>query len=142
MTRHALSAEDRRFLEDFEAGRYPPERFDHRAHVKLAYVYLAESDTETATSRLRRALLAFLGLHGLDASKYHATMTAAWILAVRHFMHVSAPAACADAFIEANPTLLDSRIMLSHYSADLLFSKEARAHWVEPDLAEIPRHQA
>jgi len=44
------------------------------------------------------------------------------------------------AFIEANPILLDGKIMLTHYSADLLFSEEARARFVEPNLDEIPRH--
>jgi len=38
--------------------------------------------------------------------------------------------------------LLDSKIMLTHYSADLLFSDEARARFVEPNLDPIPRHAA
>jgi hypothetical protein len=44
----------------------------------------------------------------------------------------------ADALIEANPILLDSRIMLTHYSTDSLFSDQARARFVEPDLDPIP----
>ena len=32
----------------------------------------------------------------------------------------------ADDFIERNPQLLDTKIMLTHYSADLLFSDQAR----------------
>jgi hypothetical protein len=42
-------------------------------------------------------------------------------------------------FIARNPVLLDSKVMLSHYSAEVLFSDEARAGFVEPDLAPIPR---
>jgi hypothetical protein len=30
--------------------------------------------------------------------------------------------------------------MLTHYSAEVLFSPEARARFVEPDLEKIPRH--
>lgn len=30
--------------------------------------------------------------------------------------------------------------MLTHYSADVLFSPEARAGFVEPDVQAIPRH--
>jgi hypothetical protein len=40
----------------------------------------------------------------------------------------------------SNPILLDSKIMLTHYSAEVLFSPEARARFVEPNLESIPRH--
>jgi hypothetical protein len=55
-------------------------------------------------------------------------------------MHRSPEATSADDFIERNPLLLDSKIMLTHYSAGLLFSDAARAEFVEPDLDPIPRH--
>lgn len=135
-----VSADDLRFRDEFEAGTLPPSAFDHRAHVRLAYSYLAEYDDATALARMREALVSFLRHHGIDESKYHETLTHAWILAVRHFMERSAGAASADAFIDANPPLLDSRIMLTHYSADLLFSPEARARFVGPDIEPIPRH--
>ena len=51
-------------------------------------------------------------------------------------------ASSADDFMARNPLLLDSKIMLTHYSADLLFSDQARAEFVEPDLDPIPRHAA
>lgn len=142
MTTFRMSPGDRAFRQDFESGRIEPSDFDHRAHVRLAYVYLAELDPESARGRVRDALLGFLKHHGIDPAKYHETLTAAWTLAVRHFMEQSEGAPDADAFIEANPRLLDSRIMLTHYSADLLFSTEARGHFVEPDLEQIPRYGA
>ena len=138
--KHQLSNDDRRFRADLEACRFPPGMFDHRGHLRLAYVYLTESDTETAVASMRAALLDFLRHHGVDVSKYHETITRAWVLAVRHFMEISPSASSADAFIDANPILLDSKIMLTHYSAELLFSEEARARFVEPDLDRIPRH--
>ncbi|MGH9867247.1 MAG: hypothetical protein ACREAA_03660 [Candidatus Polarisedimenticolia bacterium] len=139
--KHQLSAEDRSFRADFEACAVSPDTFGHRAHVRLAYTYLAENDADTATTLMRTALLAFLRHHGIDMTKYHETMTRAWILAVRHFMEISSSSSSADAFIAGNPILLDGRIMLTHYSADLLFSQEARARFVEPDVDPIPRHE-
>jgi hypothetical protein len=53
-----------------------------------------------------------------------------------------AEAVSADDFINRTTILLDSRIMLTHYSADRLFSQHARAAYVEPDLNPIPRHAA
>jgi hypothetical protein len=142
MLSHNLSKNDREFRAAFEAGAYAPADFSHRAHVRLAYVYLAGSDVDLALERMRAALVSFLSHHGIPASKYHATLTRAWILAVHHFMHRSPEASSADDFIERNPLLLDSKIMLTHYSADLLFSDQARADFVEPDLDPIPRHAA
>ena len=137
---HRVSPDDRLFVTRLEDSTLAPSEFDHRAHVRAAYVYLAEFDPEAATARMRSALLTFLQHHGIPASKYHATMTKAWILAVRHFMALTPDAESADAFIAANPQLLDSRIMLSHYSASLLFSPEARAEFVEPDQSPIPKY--
>jgi hypothetical protein len=37
--------------------------------------------------------------------------------------------------------VLDTKIMLTHYSAEVLFSPEARALFVEPDLDPIPRYR-
>jgi hypothetical protein len=142
MLSHNLSKNDREFRAAFEAGAYAPADFSHRAHVRLADVYLAGSDVDLALERMRAALVSFLSHHGIPASKYHATLTRAWILAVHHFMHRSPEATSADDFIERNPLLLDSKIMLTHYSADLLFSDQARADFVEPDLDPIPRHAA
>lgn len=137
---HSLSPQDRAFRSDFEAGRITPSQFDHRAHVPLAYVYLTVGNVDAAAEPTRNALLTFLERHRIDAAKYHETLTKSWIPAVRHFMDRTAAAPSADAFIAANPVLLDSRIMLTHYSACLLFSREARAQFGEPDLEAIPRH--
>ena len=65
-------------------------------------------------------------------------MTRAWVLAVRHFMDGSTSTSSTD-FIARNQELLDSKIMLTHYSASVLFSPDARVSFVEPDLDPIPR---
>src|SRR5690349_249569 len=136
--RHQLSVQDQDFRTDFEAHAISPAVFNHRAHLRLAYIYLAEHDTDAAHQLMRRALLSFLNHHGIDTSKYHETMTQAWIMAVRHFMEKTASTASYDAFIEQNPRMLDSKIMLTHYTAEVLFSDQARAGFVEPNLDPIP----
>jgi hypothetical protein len=135
-----LSTGDVQFRHEFEAGVISPASFNHRAHVRLAYVYLVDNETAAAQRLMQSALWSFLRRHGIETTKYHETLTQAWILAVRHFMENTPDTASADAFIERNPALLDSKIMMSHYSAALLFSDEARARFVEPNLAPIPRH--
>lgn len=136
---HQASPADRLFREDFISGGITPAQFDHRAHVRLAFVLLTESGIDEAVGAMRSALHAFLAHHRIDTAKYHETMTRAWILAVRHFMDRTKPCTSADEFIDSNPMLLDTRIMLTHYSAALLFSPEARSAFIEPDIQPIPR---
>ena len=142
MVRHTVSADDRHCQTEFETCRLPPGRFNHRAHLRLAYIYLVEHPDEVALALFRNGLLKFLSFHGVAGSKYHETLTDAWILAMRHFMERSSPASSFDDFIAQNPILLDSGIMMTHYSSERLFSAEARQHFVEPDLSPIPRHEA
>lgn len=142
MLKHELSISDLEFRAAFEAGAFAPADFSHRAHVRLAYVYLADCDVDLALERMRAALVSFLSHHDIPASKYHETLTRSWLLAVNHFMHRTPQTSSSDDFIARNPVLLDSRIMLTHYSAGLLFSEAARLGFVEPDLDPIPRHAA
>jgi hypothetical protein len=137
---HTLSSDDRRFCAEFAACRMDPSAFGHRAHIRLAYIYLAEHDADTALTLMRSALLAFIEHHKIPVAKYHETLTQAWILAVRHFMAISPDSESSASFIAGNPRLLDSKIMLTHYSTEVLFSPEARARFVEPNLELIPRH--
>jgi glutathione synthase/RimK-type ligase-like ATP-grasp enzyme len=139
MTGHQVSPDDLEFLREFEACRISPEAFDHAAHVRLAYLYLCEHPVEAATARMKASLLAFLAHVGVGPAKYHETITGAWIMAVAHFMRQSERCTSAAAFMSACPPLLDSRIMLSHYSAEVLFSPEARQSFVAPDIQAIPK---
>ena len=139
---HSVSDDDLAFLASFESCAIAPSAFHHREHVRLAYIYLCDGDVIEAHRRLRASLLAFLAHNGVDAAKYHETITRAWILAVDHFMERAEPASPSvsfDGFIAGNPRLLDTGIMLTHYTKARLFSDDARAAFVEPDLDPIPR---
>jgi hypothetical protein len=137
MYSHTLTEVDRGLRDAFETFAVAPAEFTHEAHVRLAYAYLAELDVESSVQRMREALLKFLEHNGIPSSKFHETLTRAWVLAVRHFMNKSSSSSASD-FIARNPELLDSKIMLTHYSASVLFSADARAAFVEPDLQPIP----
>ena len=89
---------------------------------------------------MRDTLSRFLIHNGVDPSKYHETLTKAWILAVHHFMNETGSSKSADDLIDRNAEMLDKKIMMTHYSAEVLFSDEARSGFVNPDLDPIPRH--
>jgi len=132
------SPDDSRFRADFESGAIAPEQFTHREHVRLAYIYLCELDLDDAYARTRKAILSLLKRNQIDTAKYHETLTLAWLKAVRYFMSKTTSAESAGQFIDLNPRLLDSKIMLTHYSPETLFSEEARAMFIDPDIDPIP----
>src|SRR6476660_1829904 len=130
MSSHEISQEDRYFRTAFEAHTVKPAQFNHEAHVRLAYIYLVEHDVESAIQRMREALLDFIENNGIPRSKFHETITRAWVLAVRHFMDRSGSSSATE-FLAENQELLDAKIMLTHYSASVLFSSDARTSFVD-----------
>lgn len=132
------SQNDLDFRADFEAGRIAPTAFDHRAHLRLAYVYLCEGPVEAALPRMRQALQNFLRRNGVPASKYHETLTRSWLMAVAYFMGRARASQSFQRFLQRDDRLLDTRIMLTHYRKDTLFSDKARMDFVAPDLQSIP----
>ena len=138
--RFETSKDDIEFRRQIESCELPASDFNHRAHLRLAYIYLTENDPDRSVELMRDTLDRFLIHNGADPSKYHETITKAWILAVHHFMNKTGNSKSADDLIDKNPSLLDKNIMMTHYSAEVLFSDNARAEFVQPDLDPIPRH--
>ncbi|KEI70536.1 hypothetical protein [Endozoicomonas elysicola] len=137
--KHQISADDQRFKKCVEECSIPVTEFNHLAHVRLAYIYLAESDVDEANRQLREVLIRLLKHNNINpVDKYHETLTRGWLLAVYYFMKKTKDADSAEAFINANDILLDSQIMMTHYSSERLFSGEARQLFVEPDLEAFP----
>lgn len=134
------SSADVEFKHRFESGEVPPCDFHHRDHLRLAYVYLCETDTHAANERMRRALKKFLKDNDVSASKYHETLTYSWVQAVKHFMAAASVATSFDEFISADDRLLETDIMFTHYERSTLFSDQARSAFVQPDIQPIPQH--
>lgn len=136
---HRLAPEDVAFAKDFETGVISPADFDHHAHLRLAYMFLATHGPSRAPLAFRKALLAYLTHHRIDSSKYHETLTQAWLQAVWLFMQRAGDTPSSVAFLARSETLQASQVMLTHYSRALLFSDEARRSFVPPDLDPIQR---
>lgn len=134
-----LSTADLEFERQFAAGQVRPEEFDHLGHLRLAYIQLSRHGADGAAATFRGSLLGFLRHHRIDAGKFHETLTQAWLLAVWHFMHRAGPTADGGEFLQSCTVLHDPRVMMTHYSKDVLFSEKARARFVSPDLEPIPR---
>ena len=137
-TRDQLAVPDHGFLNAFESCALPAAQFRHRDHVRLAFIYLSLHDLDTALDLMRSGLHRFLAHAGAPPSKYHETITRAWLLAVQHFMREAGPAASFEEFAARSPRLFAPGAMETHYSRELLESDEARRRFIEPDLEPIP----
>ncbi|MBU2862468.1 hypothetical protein KO489_01280 [Reinekea forsetii] len=132
---HKISLEDLNFKGDVEHCRFPVPDFNHKAHVRLAYIYIVEHGVSESVDVMKRSLYSLLQHAGIDpAEKYHATLTQAWLQAVNHFIVAGEAYDDFEQFIEHNPKLLDTNVMFTHYSKELLFSPEAREAYVSPNI--------
>src|SRR3954462_10112194 len=103
---------DADFLAALEDGTLPLAAFDHRAHLRAGYLYVAHHGFGGAVDRFARTLKAFAARHGKDGL-YHETITVAFLALINE--HAAAGGAEEwEAFIAANPELLD-RDTLRHF---------------------------
>ena len=128
------TSEDKRFVANFKKGNLPEGGFDHKAHLRLAWLYLVMFDVDQAIAAVKHDLLNYVQLKGAT-DKYHETVTIASIKTVRHFINKSYSKNFED-FVCEFPRLTFSfkELLNAHYSYDLFQSEKAKIHFVEPDL--------
>ena len=133
---------DEVFLKTFEDCTLPSAEWKHRAHLKVAYLYLCALPFPEALNRSRRNIQRYnAATHTPENLErgYHETLTVAWLRLVQCALEASGPAASADEFLERESHLLNSRALRFFYSHDRLISWQAKGEFVEPDLASLPR---
>jgi hypothetical protein len=116
-----------------ERGELANESFHHASHLHVAWVYLAESSSvQHAATKMRDTLRRFAAAAG-KPQKYHETITLFWVHLLSHTRAASREERLEE-IVRANPQLLEKNFPRAYYSAERLFSDEARTSWVEPDL--------
>ena len=119
-----------------ERGEVANENFHHVSHLHVAWVYLAESSSvQQAANKMRDSLRRFAGAAG-KPQKYHETITLFWVHLLSR-AHAVSGGERLEEIVHANPQLLEKNFPLAYYSAERLFSDEARTSWVEPDLKPL-----
>ena len=133
---------DEAFLKSFEDCTLPFAEWRHRAHIKVAYLYLRHSPYPEALKKLRRNIKRYNAATNTPETLergYHETVTQAWLRLVRFTLCEYGPAASADDFLEAQEHLLNRKALRFFYSHDQIVSWRAKAEFVEPDLVPLPR---
>jgi hypothetical protein len=127
----STAPQSRLTIEEFETGELDPERFDHEAHVYVAWLYVQAYDLSVAIRRFDSALKRLTARLGIPG-KYHATITWTFLLLINERYRDNEEW---RAFCTRNADLFgDSKAIVGRYYTDaLLFSDRARRHFVLPD---------
>lgn len=125
------------FLADFEACTLPEAEFDHRGHVRLAFILLRRRGFEQGIAGLRAGIRAYATSLGAP-DKYHETITVAFAALVHEALELDAgrgeDTSSFEGFVGRHPHLLDKHILLRHYTPEVLASDHAKRCFV------LPRH--
>jgi hypothetical protein len=111
-------------------------RFGHREHVHLTWLAVRRFGTAAAIRLVSDGIQRTARYAGAP-QKYHVTMSRAWVELVGHHLAESGANSFA-VFAERYPPLLGKRLLAHHYRPATLASHQAKADWVEPDLAPFP----
>jgi len=121
---------DQAFIDAFTAGQLDPGGFDHRAHLRAAFLLLGNAPFLEACMAMRDGLQALAAR--LDKPDlYHETVTMAFMALVAERMPAT-PVAW-ESFIAQNPALCERGLLDGWYSKALLASNTARRTFAMPD---------
>lgn len=132
---------DKEFLAAFEACEIPHEAWNHRAHIRMAYLVLLRDGPDGAIAAVRE------GIQKLNASQntpeaidrgYHETVTRAWLRLVDSAIRHYGPGEDFEAFAGQHPHLLCRTQLRVFYTRERIMTWEAKRGFVEPDLAALP----
>ncbi|HEY0480330.1 MAG TPA: hypothetical protein VGD37_22580 [Kofleriaceae bacterium] len=113
-------------------------QWTHTAHLRVAWLHLARHELDEAHLRMRLGIVRLNAAHGLIETPqrgYHETLTRVWLVLVRAARRHST---AGDSIRFVSEPGLERTAPLTFYSRDRLFSIEARAIFVPPDLAALP----
>jgi len=121
-------------FDDFINGRLSKDEWTHEAHLVTCWMTLQDRTPAEALPFLRDSIKTHncgVGTANTAYSGYHETLTVYYIAAV-----FEADAPNPEALFD-EPTC-DRKAALRHWHQETLFTPEARARWVGPDVAPLP----
>ena len=120
----------------------PKGEWTHAAHLTVGAWHVDRYGAAEALTRLRDGIRRLNESHGTSntaTSGYHETITAAYVTLLAAYLAACPPELALPARVDrllAGP--LAARDMLfTFYTRERLMSVEARARWIEPDLAPL-----
>ena len=128
-------------LQQFRDPRLPKEAWTHQAHLVVAQWHIRHYSKAEATCLLRAGIINYnvaIGTKNTASSGYHETITLFWIWLISAYVDKYK-------YLKINElvskflasTYAERDVFFKFYSKKVLFSVDARANWVEPDLQPL-----
>ena len=134
---YTTDADIHQVVHDFETCLTGKDEFHHAEHLVVGAYYLQSLTVEEATEKMRNALVRFLDHHQVDKQKYNETLTVFWLeIVALELKKVPVSASLVVKCKSVIGGLSNAKLALDFYSGELLWSDEARAGFVEPDLKQ------
>ena len=130
--------EVKRLVMAFEERTLPKEEWTHAAHLTVGLYYCLNCPFAVAKNWMSDGILWLNDSHGTpntDTGGYHETLTMFWLLTIEEFVGKTK---CGGRAEMANRLIAscDTKLPFKFYSREFLFSADARARYVEPDMQE------
>lgn len=132
---------DAEYLAAISVAKFPGGKFNHRGHVRMAWICLKDQSFEAGMERIRATVKGFATLLGVP-EKYNETVTRAWAECVQAALEQTPGIDSFDAFLAAHPELLSPGLLEQYYRKETLDSPAAKQGWVLPDLRPLPPRRA
>jgi hypothetical protein len=131
---------DDELLRQFEDRSLPLERFRHRVHIQIVFLYLCRYPVLDVLGRFPAALTRYAEAHG-KSGLYHETITWAYVLLIHERMERAGQAQSWEEFTSANADLMtwSGSVLQQYYRDETLSSDLARKIFLFPDKA--PAHR-
>ena len=126
---------DADFLAAFESASLTESH--HRDHIRMTWLYLRRGGLVVGARRVGRGIERFAAARGAT-TLYNETLTRLWIRLLAAALAADGGADSFEDFARVRAELLDKEYAFTCYRRETLTSAEARAGWVEPDLALLP----
>jgi hypothetical protein len=123
---------DEEFLRRLADCSLPPEAFNHRGHVRAAFLVLARTPGFGAALERMRGLITAYAAHLGKAGLYHETITVAFMALINARRAEAGSVDSWQAFAAANPDLFDKDVLAGRYDQAVLQSELARRVFILP----------
>jgi len=125
----------------FKDRTLPKEKWTHEVHLIVALWHIKYYLKAEATCLLRAGIInynAAVGTANTATGGYHETITLFWIWLIGAFVEKHKGLKMNELVNEFLASAYANRdVFYAYYSKEVLFSVEARANWVAPDLQQL-----
>ncbi len=125
------------FLSQFEDLSLDKAYFNHRGHLRLAWLYLQQNELELAIHKVCTGIQAYAESLGAK-DKFNLTITDATVRIMARRIE-SMPDKSWRLFLACNTDLVNDAlsVLTQYFSKHRLLSEEARVKLIKPDLKDI-----